>query len=530
MNNITAEIRLALHSIWMRRWLALGVAWAICLLGWLVVSMIPNRYESKAKIYVQLQSPLPDETGASIADRQQNINRVSETLTSTVSLKKVILGTDLRNLTSSDQDVLDQAAALKKSIKINVLSDNLFEISASSSRSGLSNAQNAKLSSAIVQKLIDLFVEENTGGDRSELGESMRFLDKQLAEREKALKGLEDQRSQFEQKYGTILPGVGSIEQRLAAVQAELSQVNAQYVEAQSGLSSINALMASTPPSITTPGTSTFIPGTAAGGVGPAHAQVAQLQGQIAAGHARGWTDNYPDMQALRSQLAAARAEAAREPSGGGGSAGGMHTTPGVSSPNPNYLSLRATQAEKQAAVAAAGARKAQLESSLNQFHALQASQPDATGELSRINSQYDVLKQEFDKLATSREQVRLRMSVQTTTNPVKFRVIDPPENPRSPAAPNRPILLIGVLVAGLLGGIAAAFARSKLQTTYSTVNQLAKASGMTVIGSVTRVLSTQQKELEAKRLKWFRGGLAALGGVFVLLLAIEFLERSMVA
>lgn len=212
MNSITEEIRLALHAIWMRRWLALGVAWGICLTGWLIISMIPNRYESKARIYVQLQSLLPDKVGLNGPERQQSIDRVRETLTSTVSLKKVVLGTDLRNQASSEQDVLDQAASLAKSIKVVEEQDNLFDISASSSRSGLSNAQNAKLATAIVQKLINLFEEENLSGGRNETGESLRFLDNQIAEREKTLQAAEDKRAQFEQKYMGLLPGVGSIE------------------------------------------------------------------------------------------------------------------------------------------------------------------------------------------------------------------------------------------------------------------------------------------------------------------------------
>lgn len=527
MNSITEEIRLALHAIWMRRWLALGVAWGICLTGWLIISMIPNRYESKARIYVQLQSLLPDKVGLNGPERQQSIDRVRETLTSTVSLKKVVLGTDLRNQASSEQDVLDQAASLAKSIKVVEEQDNLFDISASSSRSGLSNAQNAKLATAIVQKLINLFEEENLSGGRNETGESLRFLDNQIAEREKTLQAAEDKRAQFEQKYMGLLTGVGSIEERVAAAQNELNQVNAQLVAAQSGLSSMNGQLAGTPATITTPGSSYFVPG-GGGGMGPAHALVAQLQGQIAAGRARGWTDNYPDMQALYSQLASARAEAAHEASGGGG--GGLRSSPGVSTANPMYMTLKSMQAEKQAAVAAASARKSQLESELAQIQARQTAEPGVAAEQARLNRDYDVLKQEYDKLVANREEVKLRGQVQTQTDAVKFRVIDPPENPRSPASPNRPILLIGVLIAGLLGGVAAAYAHSKLKATYATVAHLSKASGMNVIGSVTRVLNPQQKELEQKRLKWFQGGLGALGGVLLLLLVIEFFERSMVA
>ena len=63
MNGLYDEIRVALHAIWTRRWLALAVAWAIAILGWLVVSQIPNSYESRARVFVQMQTILPDKVG-----------------------------------------------------------------------------------------------------------------------------------------------------------------------------------------------------------------------------------------------------------------------------------------------------------------------------------------------------------------------------------------------------------------------------------------------------------------------------------
>ncbi len=50
MNNIYDELRAALHSIWHRRWLALAVAWGVCLVGWLIVALVPNTYESHARL------------------------------------------------------------------------------------------------------------------------------------------------------------------------------------------------------------------------------------------------------------------------------------------------------------------------------------------------------------------------------------------------------------------------------------------------------------------------------------------------
>ena len=62
MNSLFDELRAALHAVWMRRWIALAVAWGLCLAGWLVVSQMPNNYESRARIFVQLRQILPVET------------------------------------------------------------------------------------------------------------------------------------------------------------------------------------------------------------------------------------------------------------------------------------------------------------------------------------------------------------------------------------------------------------------------------------------------------------------------------------
>jgi uncharacterized protein involved in exopolysaccharide biosynthesis len=94
MNSLTTSC-FALHSVWHRRWLALAVAWGVCLLGWLVVAMIPNSYESKARIFVQLDDALAEQVGIQVADRKRDIERIRQTLTSAVNLEKVVRSTRL---------------------------------------------------------------------------------------------------------------------------------------------------------------------------------------------------------------------------------------------------------------------------------------------------------------------------------------------------------------------------------------------------------------------------------------------------
>ena len=307
MNSLYDEFRIAVHSVWNRRWLALAVAWGLCLLGWLVVALIPNSYESKARISVEMQSILSDKVGVDARERKKNMERVQETLASTINLEKVVRGTALNESVSSDRELAGKVEMLRKSIQIKSEKDNLFEIIATSSASNLSDAENAVLSRDIVQKMIDIFVEENLSGDRDETSQTIKFLDAQLAQREKELQEAEQKRVQFETENLGLLPGIGSISQRLEAARAEQSQIDSQLSQASASLAALNGQLAGTPSSIATPGV--------AGG-GGARAQLSQAQSTLAAARARGWTDSHPDVTAMKNEIAALRVQAAKEPAG----------------------------------------------------------------------------------------------------------------------------------------------------------------------------------------------------------------------
>jgi polysaccharide chain length determinant protein (PEP-CTERM system associated) len=509
MDGLYEQIRIALHQIWTRRWLALAVAWGLCLVGWLAVALIPNTYESRAKVFVQLQSILPSQQGIPV-DHMADLAQIRQSLTSTANLEKVVRRTDLNSLVASSRDLAVQVGKLRESIKITSQQDNLFEISATASVSGFSNAQNAKLAGDVVQNLLQMFVEGNLAGDRNETTQTLAFLDQELRRRESALQEAEEKRVEFEQRFLGVLPGEGSISQRMSTARSELSGIDQELMQAQSSLAALRGQLSSTPQSI---------PGVDGGmGGGSATGQIAALEGQLSQGYARGWTDAHPDMVSIKGQIARLRPQAARERPGAGGVA------------NPAYISLRAMVAEKEGQVAAASSRKNQLQSDMAQLTSKQASEPGVAAEQSRLNRDYDVLKQQYDKLLEDREQVRLRGDVQRQTNLIKFRVIDPASHPTVPATPNRPMLLTLILVAAIGAGVGAAFVRGQLQTTFPTQGRLEQASGLRVLGTVSAIFTPQQRALRRQRLVWLAGGAGALLAGYFILMALEFWQRSTVA
>lgn len=503
MNGLYDELRIALHGIWKRRWLALAVAWGVCVLGWLFVSQIPNSYLSRARVSVQMQSILPSKIGITADEQSRDIDRVRQTLTSAVNLAKVVRGTDLAATVANERDVADRVANLQAAIKVTAQQDNLFEITASSN--------SPKLARQIVQKLIDIFVEENLAGDRDETMQTLQFLDGQLAQRQKQLQDSEAKRADFQNRYLGALPGTGTLNDRIGSARSQMAQVDGDLAAAQSGLAAITAQMAGVSPNIA---------GGGGGGAGPARARVNAIQGQLAEARGRGFTESHPDIVALKSQLSQAQGVARNEPlSAGAGSAS-----------NPVFMSLQSLRADKQAQVAALSARKAQLQSDLDQLQSKLSGDPAVAAEQAQLERDYQVLKDQYDKLLADREDIKLRGQVQNQTDAIKFSVIDPPTAPRAPTAPNRPLLLTGVLIAGLGAGIGAAFALGQLRTTFPTANRLERATGMPVIGSIGELVTDAQRVLRRKHLTYFAGGTGGLMAAYVALIGVEFLQRGMAA
>ena len=179
MNSLYDEFRIAVHSVWNRRWLALAVAWGVCVLGWLAVSVIPNKYESKAQIQVRTQSMLSDQVGINPQDQRRNIQQLAQTLTSSANLAKVVRGTDLGATIATEQELAGKIEGLRANIEVKAEQDDFFAISA--------KQPSGKLARDVVQKLIDVAEEDNISGDRKNTSQTLRFLDGQIDGRQKEL-------------------------------------------------------------------------------------------------------------------------------------------------------------------------------------------------------------------------------------------------------------------------------------------------------------------------------------------------------
>lgn len=508
MNSIYEQVMTALYAVWRKRWYGLAAMWAVCLIGWGVVALIPNQYQSDARIYAKWSSLLPENLGIGPGDKARQIDVVRQTLTSRPNLEKVVRRTGLDGGVADDDKQLDLLIAdLTKNITVQEQEGDLFTLSYISKDSDLSDAENATMAQRVVQNLINIFVEENISSDRDNINQAIRFLDDQLAQRGGELEAAERRRAEFEMKFMGRLPGAGDLPSRLMAAQMEIDRIDQELMQARMTLGGLSAQLASTPTSI---GGGGYEPGSA-------RAQIDALERTINEGLARGWTQQHPDIVTARQQIGRLRGQAARE----GGRAG---------TSNPAYGGIRSMVNERQASIAALNARRNQLQAAMQSAQNLQVEQPEVAAEMAKVNREYEVLRRQYDELVKSREEVRLRSDIENKTDQVQFQIVDPPAFPRKPVAPNRPLLLTSVLIAGLLIGIATAFVMSQIHTTYITPNRLQDSFDVPVLGSVSEVVGEQQR---AQTRLWSRGFAAAaagLVGAYALLLLYQVAFQGAVA
>lgn len=506
MQEVFDEIRSALHTVWNRRWLALAVAWGVCIVGWLFVATIPNSYESRARIYVELDDVLSKQLEIS-GEGRQAITKVRQTLTSAVNLEKVVRATQLGENVNTQREMQSAVDSLTDHVGVVSTEDNLFELTATIGNSSMTDAENAALAQDVVQKLIDIFREENVAGNRGQVADTLAFLDQQLDERKQELEAAEQRRLAFEAQNPELIGGVGTVTTRINAMRDEMRDVDSDIAAASSSLAAIDGQISSTPRTI-----ATF------GAEGGARAALAQAQSQLSAMRARGLTDSHPDIQAQQRQVASLREQAAKEPSGAGGAA------------NPAYTSLVAMRSERQANYQALQARKAALQSDISRLIANQAEEPAVAAEANRISRDYEVLKDKYDELLKDREEMRLRGQVETERSAFQFEVIDPPTAPTKPAAPNRPLLLVVVLLAGFAAGAAVAFVMGQLRSSFTTSEKLERVLDMPVIGTISRSITAADRRRQRVQLKKFFAASGALAGVCLLLLVVEVIQVGSVA
>jgi len=131
-------VRTYLTGTWHYRWIGMGVAWAVCIIGWLGVALVPNRFQAVAMIYVDTDTMMaPLLNGLTVTtDPQQQVSVMLNTLLARPNLEQVVHLTNPRATSLSSAEMAKQVERLQNNITIKPLStkNSVMPIDGSGSR------------------------------------------------------------------------------------------------------------------------------------------------------------------------------------------------------------------------------------------------------------------------------------------------------------------------------------------------------------------------------------------------------------
>jgi len=508
MDQVLQQLLGYAKASWRRRWWGVAVAWLVCIVGWTWVMTIPDRYQASARVYVDTQSLLkPLLTGLTVApDVDQQIKLMTRQLVSRPTLEKVARMTDLdvRAKTPEQTEAMLNGLAGKISIA-DAGRENLYTISYQDA--------NPDLAKKVVQSLLTIFVETSLGKTRQDISSSARFIEEQLQQYQQKLVDGENALTEFKRKHIGMMPGQGGdYYAKLAETTAQLRQAQLDQQEAVNRRNQLKRQLADEEPELNAAAAAVSTHSEIDGRIQALEKQMDQLRLQ--------YTDLHPDIQSTKRLIEKLQAQKKID------LADRKADPAGSKIQNPVYQQLTIAIAEADATVSSLGARVAEYQRRFGELRAASNMIPQVEQEYTQLMRDYEVYRQNYDALLKRRESVTMSGEVESKTDTVDFRVIDPPFVPSQPAFPNRPLLLSLVALGGLVAGIAAAFLLSQLRRTVTDRRVLRELTGLPLLGAVSRVETDETRRRKRKGLLTYLATLgsliAAYGAVMILQMVVS--------
>jgi protein tyrosine kinase modulator len=489
------------RGMWRYRWPAAVVAWLLCMVGWVAVYLMPNVYEANARIYVDTESAIPFllQGLATSSSVMNDVTVVTREMLSRPNLAEVARNTDLDLRASSDKEFEELLRSLQTKIDVSGSRENIFSISYTD--------RDRETAIAVVDSLVNTFIEKSLGIERNKSSKAQSFLREQIALYEDRLTEAEDRLARFKQENVAVMPGQqGDYFARLQKESAALQGLENELKIAQQRRAQLLRQFEGEEPVF-------GIMSESAGQTGGANAaKIRELEIQLEDLRLR-YTDKHPQigqildtLELLKKQDAEARAVARSNPASAASAGAGLEM-------NPVYQNMRIQLTNTEVEIAALREAASQKRDEVSQLQRLVETGPQVEAELNRLNRDYDVVKAQHRQLLQQFESASISEEVESSIDDLQIRIIDPPFAGLKPAGPKRQIFLAVVFFGGLGAAALMAFALNQLNPVFFSGRAVTSVTGIPVLGSISLTLTEQG--MRQKRSSRFRFA-TVLGLLFV--------------
>lgn len=488
MDKTLTQIKNYIRMAWRFRWAALFTATLVCAAGWLVVALLPTKYEVSTRVYLDTQSlltPLLKGLAVDSGAEKEAARLITQTLLVRPNLEAVARKTDMDLEVTTPEEFERLIDGLLTRIGVTQTKrNNIFRITYED--------RDPKQAYRVVEALLNIFVERSLGDSRKDTSTTRQFIEEQIKDYETRLLSAEARLKEFKRQNVGLMPSDGqSYFQRLDKLKLQVSEATLALNEGQRRVDVLLAQLEGVPAYFETPAVPVAPTGAAA------EDPTASLRQRITGLRGRldqlllQYTDRHPDVTATRTAIETLEAELGRmveKAAVASSGAPAANAPKGTRVPNPLYQELKVSLGTGEAEVAALKARVAEYERRQDDLRKLVDTIPKVEAELARLNRDYAIDKRNYDELVQRRESLKISDEASQTTDDVRFNVIEPPREPLVPVGPNRILFSAIVLIVGLAAGGLIGFGIGMVKPAFYTREDCEELTGLPVLGVVSRV------------------------------------------
>ena len=360
----------SLNGLWRRRWLVVAVVWTAALIGWFALWLIPDKYESRAQVFVQTETILEPVLNGFTArpDYSRRVEVMRLQLLTRPNVEEIILRSGL-DKTIDAQSPLERRAKMQSmvdwvagQIKIESPREMYFIISYKNS--------DPKISRAVVDAVLNMLIEQDLGASLSESEAAHRRLDLQIEEYEEKLTANERAVVAFRAEHaGELTTSQGSTRQR-ELKENELIRVTDELERTKGRILTLQNLLSATPRH-------------ASGG------ELERLKVELAALRSQ-YEENHPDIRGVLARIEALEKDNA------------------ALSSNPEYVRLQSELRVAQASITALEGREIRLKDELSALDFAVGQAPAVEAELRQIVREYEQTQKTYEELLSRRDRLDL--------------------------------------------------------------------------------------------------------------------------
>ena len=444
---------------------------------------LPNEYQAETLILVVPQRVPETFIRSTVTMRiEDRLRTISQQILSRTRLEQIIQEFNLYPELRAERPMDDVVAHMRERVGLNIVRGDSFRLTYTYSE--------PTATMKVTDRLAKDFITDNTRERQAQAEGTSQFLEAQLGDARQRLIEQEKRLEAYRRQHAGQLPSqlasnlqiIQNTQLQLTTLHDNVNRHRDRRVVVDRMLSELAVVEAAPPPA------PPVDPNAAA--QLPVERQLELARQRVSELTTRGLTSQHPDVRAAERKVKELEATVAETRPKQPASEPVVRNAADLARRN-QIVQLTAERDNLDRQIASFLVEEQRLQAQISQYQARVDAVPSRESEMTELTRDYDTLQTTYRTLLAKKEESQIATNLESREIGEKFRVIDAARVPEEPIAPNRTLIHVGGVFAGLVLGLALSLLLELRNTAVATPADVVDLLDLPVLAMVPIVVTT---------------------------------------